>query len=422
MIVLSCLVCLTGCSTQENVQKKNEKTEEKEEKETKEKKEEPICQIQYTNWKDYYLFHDGTVDLGELEIAMNDGETIETFKPENYTMYFNDEKAIMEDHIWKNAKNGTYNIRIDFQYKDHDYSYEKEINFEDMGDICFHELLNGTAQFDETPININNIGYLVKIQGRYGFVDIHGNWMLKPKYRSYDQAVGIVGLDEPGDADGCVSLNQNEAPNHSIILTENIGGSAGACGEMGGLPSGEYVYLPSTGSVSYYQYQSKEYQAVSEDPYYDDSRSYIIYDTLSDQDAVKDHYYIFSSTGTVYGPYSTTEPATSAAIRLHENENGFRDGMLHFDCNPSLTGPFYVREGYGYRIYDSSGTKYYSQLVQDVKVLSGTSLEVTINGQKGIIDENLNLVILGDFENVSKPIGNKTLAKIGDGWRIIEIQ
>lgn len=45
-----------------------------------------------------------------------------------------------------------------------------------------------------------------------------------------------------------------------------------------------------------------------------------------------------------------------------------------------------------------------------------------MDGQKGIIDQNLNLVVLGNFQEVAKPIGNKTLAKIDNKWQLIEIK
>ena len=48
-------------------------------------------------------------------------------------------------------------------------------------------------------------------------------------------------------------------------------------------------------------------------------------------------------------------------------------------------------------------------------------MRIEKDGYVGVIDENLNLVLFGDFEEVTHPIDNKAYVKIDGKWQCIEL-
>lgn len=392
------------------------------EKSSKPKASEPKVKseiiIKDINWKNEYYIQGGKVDFGQLKVVVEDEKKEKELVPEEYQVYINNEKIQLEDNIWVNATEGTFETRVTFINEEQEYSFGKNITF---NNLRFNELFEGTAQFDEIPVNINDLGYLVKTNGLYGFLDINGDWLIEPKYANYTQLVGLSGVEQKDKPDGTVCLNPVDRQISPVVINGSVGGEDGDCSGFGGLAAGELVYRQDIGSVVYYEYQSNQFLDIDQS-IYDDGESYIVFDSLSRENEQPTYYYIYTSNKSIFGPYPVDETATSAAIPLKKDQNGNYNGQIILSRNIPVVGPFYVAEGIGYRIHDATGTLFYPDLVQDVKVLSRSSLAITtMDGQKGIIDQNLNLVVLGNFQEVAKPIGNKTLAKIDNKWQLIEI-
>ena len=56
-----------------------------------------------------------------------------------------------------------------------------------------------------------------------------------------------------------------------------------------------------------------------------------------------------------------------------------------------------------------------------VTVISDRAMKVEKDGQMGIVDKDLNLVYMGDFEDVSLPIDGKAYVKIKGEWKQIQL-
>ena len=75
----------------------------------------------------------------------------------------------------------------------------------------------------------------------------------------------------------------------------------------------------------------------------------------------------------------------------------------------------------GYIIWNAKGTKHTDIVFDSAHPISDNAMKVEKDGKMGIVDKDLNLVYMGDFEDVSLPIDGKAYVKIKGEWKQIEL-
>ena len=275
-------------------------------------------------------------------------------------------------------------------------------------------------QFDETPIGIKGKAYLAKVDGKYGVIDNQGNWIVEPKYDQYSYIYQTWCLaNEGGNSEDYVSIN------------DTLGIKGEPCTGYGGVHYGHIVSNKSDPNDVFFMVLGNGTKNIDK---YIESTSVIVeplkcdYEDISQYESElqaidKESYYILNTRHQLFGPYDKVEIATYNYLGLIGGYYfSLNSGpMEFFNGSVSIYGLFYAKESGKYRIYDNTGTKSYPDLVDQVNILSNEAAEVTIGDKRGIINSDLELVVLGDYENVAEPIDGMTYAKVDGRWRLINV-
>ena len=133
----------------------------------------------------------------------------------------------------------------------------------------------------------------------------------------------------------------------------------------------------------------------------------------------KQYYIVLYDVDRVIGPYDEDEVATFRINGYSQDKEGKMSiyGMLY----PIIDGLIYEKVNDGYVIWDAKGSKHTDIVFNKAEVISNNTMKVEKDGRMGIVDENLNLVLFGDFEDVSRPIDGKAYVKIKGEWKQIQL-
>ena len=310
------------------------------------------------------------------------------------------------------------------QYGDSVYTLDlPNVNATDIKSFEFKDIYENLPKIEETPINVFDRGYIVKTNGLYGLMDINGKWIIDPIHRSYQYIL---------DAKTVCMVSESEYPQYTSI-NDVLGIDGLPCVGFGGAYTGYIAYDEKNRNVVHlYHGEIQPYQNA---PFYYSNQSYVIpsIDT-SKMDSIEfetelmesdSNYYIFSSTGELFGPYNKNESATLSVEKLYylfDDVNEYNTHIGSVGINPSVYGLYYAHEGNKYRIFNREGTDSYRELFDDARVLSNTAIQVMKDGQLGVVDSNLELTMIGDYEAVTEPIGNKVFVKKNGKWKIVSLK
>lgn len=321
------------------------------------------------------------------------------------------------------------------QYGDSVYTLDlPNVNATDIKSLKFKDINENLPEIEETPINVFDRGYIVKTNGLYGLMDINGKWIIDPTYRSYRYILmGLSNGDKVvNDAKTVCMVSESEYPQYTSI-NDVLGIDGLPCVGYGGANTGYIAYDEKNRNVVHvYNGEIQPYQNA---PFYFSNESYVIpsIDT-SKMDSIEfeaelmesdSDYYILSSKGELFGPYNRNESATLSVEKLYYLLDDVNEYNMHIGSvgiNPSVYGLYYAHEGNKYRIFNQEGTDSYPELFDDALVLSDTAIQVTKNGQLGVVDNNFELTMIGDYEAVTEPIGNKVFVKKNGKWKIVSLK
>ena len=81
-----------------------------------------------------------------------------------------------------------------------------------------------------------------------------------------------------------------------------------------------------------------------------------------------------------------------------------------------------MKEEDGFKVWNDAGDAYYDEVVDEAVPLSFNAMKVVKDGKIGVIDFDLNLVLFGDFEDVTLPIDDYAFVKLDGDWKLIKIK
>lgn len=320
------------------------------------------------------------------------------------------------------------------QYGDSVYILDlPNVNATDIKSLKFKDIYENLPEIEETPINVFDRGYIVKTNGLYGLMDINGKWILDPTYKSYQYILGSIYGGTPKTVCLLSESNESEYPQTESI-NEILAIEGGPCVGYGGAYTGYIAYDEKNRNVVHVY--NDEIQPYQNAPFYHVGVSYVIPSIDSSKmdsidfelDLIESDsdYYILSSTGELFGPYNKNESATLSAEKLYYDIDDVDEYDAHIGSivgrNPFVQGLYYAHEGDKYRIFNQEGINSYPELFDDALVLSDTAIQVTKNGQLGVVDSNFELIMIGDYEAVTEPIGNKVFVKKNGKWKIVSLK
>lgn len=279
--------------------------------------------------------------------------------------------------------------------------------------------------FENTPMDDDNgNGFLVKVDDFYGFIDSSGSYILDPTYE------GVMLTDLTNNAengfDVCMFSNSDQTNVQDGISVNGKLGENGmnpTCGHgfgSGGFPkylSVDDQVISGDMSNSIYHVQLDEPIIVNklDREFTDATDLFSNVDTSVDMD----HYYIVTPENKIFGPYDHSEFAT---FSMNRNTNQTQDVEVISDLfNSYVKGLFYEKTEDGYRIWNKDGTKCYEEIVDFAEPISNNAMKIKKDGKLGIINKNLELVLLGDFEDISNVIDNRAYVKMDGVWKLIEL-
>ena len=287
---------------------------------------------------------------------------------------------------------------------------------------------NQNFDFDFTPTDDPFLedGYIVKENGLFGFINIEGEYVMKPEYESvyinrnaYDSKSYIYMFKDKNNE----AVNTGEALAYylgyidEIVCGVGIGGTSG----LTFVDKDNHIFrfnpniLNSPTLVNVTE-DFKGYKMLIPKIYEDYTE-----ETLKDY-KFKDWYIVTKDRKTMetklFGPYKKKE---TNFFRTTEWDSDYRTLEIEFDTCLYAHGMFYESKKDGYKIWNEDGTESFSELVDEVIPLSWNAMKIRKNGKLGVVDENLNLVLYGDFEDVSKPIDNRAYVKVNGVWKLIQL-
>ena len=266
--------------------------------------------------------------------------------------------------------------------------------------------------FEETPIDVANKdvrGYLVKNNGLYGVIDTNGKYLMDSKY--------VKGVLTPYDNGNLVCLATDEQAIRGDSLKSSSDETEEICGVsgFGGVTNKRLTF--DRGEYKPYSLKWNEGQMQEVKSYdwkQDFNNSMIVYENNSSY--YSDYYIVLYGENKIIGPYDTDEIATFAR-RSHDESNK----IWYYDLFGEVYGLIYEKVDDGYIIWNAKGTKHTDIVFDSAHPISDNTMKVEKDGQMGIVDKDLNLVYMGDFEDVSLPIDGKAYVKIKGEWKQIEL-
>ncbi|MGN1275734.1 MAG: WG repeat-containing protein [Floccifex sp.] len=295
----------------------------------------------------------------------------------------------------------------------------------------YHILDCNIPQFEYTPItNYQKDGYFVKVNGKYGFIGVDGNYIVEPKYE-YGQ---LYWNEKEGNlVETCLLVTSEQK---GTGQGENLDYYLGLSNQQymfsgSGLNAGGDYYLDNNQNIYYFEEIIVSFGQLQDFETFDDNEVFIL-NTRTIFNKEKDsEFYIITKDQKLFGPYDELEVPTFSLYcnQLRKtNHLSFYNDWIFFSnlngndpLNCNVFGLFYEKVDNKYRIWTSDGKKSSDLLFDSAIPISNTEMKVGINGKLGILDSNLNLVLLGDFEDITCPINNEAFVKINGKWEKISI-
>lgn len=341
--------------------------------------------------------------------------------------------AIIGGTVLMNQSNSPTNEEKQTENQSGDEDKPNSITYEEdeaLADVPINnniDIIKELPAFEETPIDMYGKGYIVKVDGKYGFMNTDGNWLIP---NEYEQLYFHGYSDEPEDQVCFIKGKDEETISDGIDLKRTLDQSADtSCGNTGyGGYNPEYItlYEDDLGSTFYYDsetgkkisfhdlHHTSEYSDSGLLDAYGDNRSnlMIVHPSTRDNQIIEDTYYAVSNSGNVYGPFH--EGDTFSFNLKHGNiaENTPVKGLVITKYSNSDT----------YHILDRFGTSEYEKPLKSAELISYNTVKIKSGKYMGIIDESLQVVLYGEFEDVSKPMNQKAFVKINGKWTIIELK
>ena len=266
-----------------------------------------------------------------------------------------------------------------------------------------------------------NRGYRVKVDGKYGFINNEGEWILE---NVYDESISEPLVEEVN----ITSLLRFNSDPYVTYIENELGLAQYQYGDnpLIDYPDNNYVTIRwfSDGAYELFWYNMRTYERVdfgklhdpSQPEYYDilsylkDYRDNMLIIHPTDQFGRIDHdiYYAVTKEGKAFGPFYSRLPLCKSTNTMERGENTVVKGL------------FVNSTENGYQVLDEKGNVVEEEYFDYAEFISYDAVKVTKEGQIGIVNRD-GLVYLGEFEDVSNCIDGNAYVKKDGIWQLIRI-
>lgn len=239
--------------------------------------------------------------------------------------------------------------------------------------------------FEETPIPVYDIGWLVKVNGKYGLIAVDGSYYIEPKYEKLviDGSVeGHTTLYESAEDKKGVSLEYAMQLKTDSTPPEKLKFPNATINQFKNVNTGK-------ASKSDFQMPITIYYHDFWDSLLNGGPKYYIWNPVNDG---------------AFGPYSVKESAMF---------NG--DGQIT-ETSESVPGLFYVEHNGKYFVYTDGGTKKTYQSFDWVEPISDSYFLVKKDDEYATINRFLRATFIGKVQDASAPLCGADYVKIEDKW------
>lgn len=315
--------------------------------------------------------------------------------------------AVVASSVGFGAVFGGHAVINTFQNRTNDSISETHQSAEEMG---YKILDTKVPNFESSPVDVydkDGVFYAVKVNGSYGVIDADGKYIMQPKYK-----YGIM-LQGINDDNLCMYPNQNDTSGEFLHYALHNKVQACSVGSIG-VPQFRVTFDDEKKPyLSEYNLDNgfKTYDWKEE---FDSSM--IVYP--NNEAEYKQYYIVLFGENRIIGPYDKDEIVTFRANFYNYNNNKL---YVWYTLYPTIDGLIYEKVDNGYIIWNAKGTKHTGMVFDKAEVISNNAMKVEKDDQMGIIDKSLNLVYMGDFEDVSLPIDGKAYVKIKGEWKQIQL-
>ena len=329
-----------------------------------------------------------------------------------------------ESELVKNNILNFYNMIISLNLSESDntqlFSDEKlnDLTNEDYNKLSYktdYEIIDDKVpDFDQTPVQYYGKGYLVKVDGQYGFIDNDKNYEFEPKYSNinFDAIRNYLVIYENLGNTGI------EIETHKPVEAWGLGGVVAGVNGFDRKTKQKYAIIRMLEDDEKSKYEKLDTFNRSQTIYaFDKSNkpSPEVADTFRD---AKEYYIYVKESNTIYGPYSKNEVPS---FSLQKFGNGFFC-FTGIGPNSTLCGLFYEKTNTGKYIIHSKDDKYKSDIEFDkVEFLSNDSAKVYMGDEIGIVNNKCELVVKGKYEDISEPIAGRSYIKVNGKWILAQV-
>lgn len=140
------------------------------------------------------------------------------------------------------------------------------------------------------------------------------------------------------------------------------------------------------------------------------------------------NYYIVSKDlNHIYGPYSPREVPSFTMLQWVYNDRKdspyFDSICLHYDIYTDYNfGIFYEKMDRGYVIHTTDGLQSSNRVYDSAKPISDSAMQVRRDGLMGVVNQYLDEVYLGEFEDCTDLIDGKGYIKKDGKWMYIQFE
>lgn len=306
--------------------------------------------------------------------------------------------------------------------------------------------LNIKDDYQETPISFYHKGYLVKVNGKYGYIDVNGKKIVDFKYDNYVKEL-IAEKDVKRHLNGpyssvCLSLSGEQyddkgAQKHDSRYLENLidvnEDTSDDCyrpDRYNTFPPVDKMYWDTKTNRAVVATFNYEINATQHSDYVNYEHYTVVF---ADENAENGGSDIRVTKN--FFSYPDTDLNHKYHIIGRDNKvlsNVTVSQVLAYRTyNTADVVPVYGLYNKGSAVKDSKSGKWailseYGKLLTKFKydsmeVLDQYTFKFKEGDEIGIIDDTGKILIQGKFENVSKPLINKALVKIDGKWKQIKI-
>lgn len=283
---------------------------------------------------------------------------------------------------------------------------------------------------DQAPVHFLDKGWVVMVDGKYGFIDPDGHFLIDPVYERCGMYIGGIS-SEMSDHSGFWVTFQHPDGSDSKRVDEN-GVSDGLRPGFGGsvkcLP-----YVNAQQKVVNYYFPG--YYEGSDDPYISEDLSQyntdlvnIVIESLNEQNLPSHNLrqYIWRSrAGQLYGPYEPADAFTSQ--KTAPSPETF--GMIRFSIPQGIIGPFGIwsQDGWDLSKQDTETIKENFERLEFIQPEATAAFDA--KGSFTVFDSNLNPLYASTdapdhlkLQDGSGVLNGKAFVKADGCWYMMDIQ